>query len=40
MLAFVKANVLVLGCGGRSNALKALPIRVLYVETGHEALVL
>jgi DNA-binding response OmpR family regulator len=37
MLALVKANVLVLGCGGRDNALKALPIRVLYLETGLEA---
>ena len=37
MLALVKANVLVLGCGGRNNALKALPIRVLYVETGLDA---
>ena len=37
MLALVKANVLVLGCEGRNNALKALPIRVLYCETGLEA---
>lgn len=37
MLALVQANVLVLGCGGRNNALKALPIRVLNVETGLEA---
>ena len=37
MLALVKANVLVLGCEGRSNALKALPIRVLYRKTGLEA---
>jgi DNA-binding NarL/FixJ family response regulator len=37
MLVLVKANVLVLGLGGRSNALKVLPIRVLCIETGVEA---
>ncbi len=37
MLALVKANVLVLGCEGRSNALEALPIRVLYRKAGLEA---
>ena len=37
MLVLVKANVLVLGLGGRNNALKALPVRVLYIETGVEA---
>ena len=37
MLVLVKANVLVLGLGGRSSALKALPIRVLCIETGVEA---
>jgi DNA-binding NarL/FixJ family response regulator len=37
MLVLVKANVLVLGLGGRSNALRALPIRVLCIETGVEA---
>lgn len=37
MLVLVKANILVLGCGGRNNALKALPIRKLFVESGLEA---
>ncbi|HBG28814.1 MAG: hypothetical protein A2Y10_06870 [Planctomycetes bacterium GWF2_41_51] len=37
MLVLVKANVLVLGFGGRSDALKALPIRKLFAETGFEA---
>jgi DNA-binding NarL/FixJ family response regulator len=37
MLVLVKANVLVLGLGGRSIALKALPVRVLCIETGAEA---
>jgi DNA-binding NarL/FixJ family response regulator len=37
MLVLVKANVLVLGLGGRNNALKALPVRVLCIETGAEA---
>jgi DNA-binding NarL/FixJ family response regulator len=37
MLVLVKANILVLGLGGRSDALKALPIRLLSIETGVEA---
>lgn len=37
MLVLVKANVLVLGFGGRCDALKALPIRKLFIETGLEA---
>ncbi len=37
MLVLVKANVLALGLGGKNNALKALPIRVLYIETGVQA---
>ena len=37
MLVLVKANVLVLGLGGRSNALRALPIRVFCMQTGVEA---
>lgn len=37
MLVLVKANVLVLGFGGRCDALNALPIRVVFIETGFEA---
>ena len=37
MLVLVKANVLVMGLGGKSNALKVLPIRVLCLDTGLEA---
>jgi DNA-binding NarL/FixJ family response regulator len=37
MLVLVKANILVLGLGGRGSALKVLPVRVLYMETGGEA---
>jgi len=37
MLVLVKANILVVGLGGRSNALKALPIRVCVIQTGLEA---
>jgi DNA-binding NarL/FixJ family response regulator len=37
MLVLVKANVLVLGLGGRSDVLKTLPIRVSFIKTGLEA---
>jgi DNA-binding NarL/FixJ family response regulator len=37
MLVLVKANILAVGLGGRSNALKGLPIRVLFIRTGLEA---
>ncbi len=37
MLVLVKANILAVGLGGRSNALKGLPIRVCYIRTGLEA---
>ncbi len=37
MLVLVKANVLVVGLGGRSGGLKRLPIRVLFIDTGLEA---
>jgi DNA-binding NtrC family response regulator len=37
MLVLVKANILVVGLGGRSGALKRLPIRVLSIGTGLEA---
>jgi len=37
MLVLVKANIVVLGLGGRNRALKALPIRVSFVGTGVEA---
>jgi DNA-binding NarL/FixJ family response regulator len=37
MLVLVKANILAVGLGGRSNALKWLPIRVLFIRTGLEA---
>jgi DNA-binding NarL/FixJ family response regulator len=37
MLVLVKANVLVVGLGGRSGGLKRLPIRVLFIDTGLKA---
>jgi DNA-binding NarL/FixJ family response regulator len=37
MLVLVRANVLILGLGGRSNALKGLPVRVCHIDTGLEA---
>jgi DNA-binding NtrC family response regulator len=37
MLVLVKANILAVGLGGRSSAFKALPVRVLCIETGVEA---
>ena len=37
MLVLVKANILAVGLGGRSNALKVLPIRVVCMQTGVEA---
>jgi len=37
MLVLVKANILVVGLGDRSDALKALPIRVCVIHTGFEA---
>lgn len=37
MLVLVKANVLAVGLAGKGDALKRLPIRVLYIQTGLEA---
>ncbi len=37
MLVLVKANIVVVGLGGRSGVLKTLPIRVSYVATGQQA---
>jgi DNA-binding NarL/FixJ family response regulator len=37
MLVLVKANVLVVGLGEKSGALKRLPIRVSFVNTGRRA---
>jgi DNA-binding NarL/FixJ family response regulator len=37
MLVLVRANIVVVGLGGRSSALKALPIRVSYIKTGQQA---
>jgi DNA-binding NarL/FixJ family response regulator len=37
MLVLVKANVSMVGLGGKDGALKRLPIRVLSIETGFEA---
>jgi DNA-binding NarL/FixJ family response regulator len=37
MLVLVKANVLAVGLAGSGNALRRLPIRVLFIQTGFEA---
>ncbi len=37
MLVLVKANVVMVGLGGRSGALKRLPIRVFFIQTGAKA---
>jgi len=37
MLVLVRANIFVVGLGGRSGALKRLPIRVSFIETGLNA---
>jgi DNA-binding NarL/FixJ family response regulator len=37
MLVLVRANIFVVGLGGRSSALKALPIRVSFIQTGFNA---
>ncbi len=37
MLVLVKANVLVVGLGGKRGALKRLPIRVSYIRSGLKA---
>lgn len=37
MLVLVRANIFVVGLGGRSNALKALPVRVSFIQTGLKA---
>ncbi len=37
MLVLVKANILAVGLAGRSDAIKRLPIRVLYIQSGLEA---
>ncbi|PKL47300.1 MAG: hypothetical protein CVV39_05945 [Planctomycetes bacterium HGW-Planctomycetes-1] len=37
MLVLVRANIFVVGLGGRSNALKALPVRVSFIQSGLNA---
>ncbi|MBU1260169.1 MAG: hypothetical protein KJ757_05390 [Planctomycetes bacterium] len=37
MLVLVRANIFVVGLGGRSNALMALPVRVSFIQTGLNA---
>ncbi|MDD5010754.1 MAG: hypothetical protein PHQ00_01380 [Phycisphaerae bacterium] len=37
MLVLVRANIFVVGLGGRSNALKALPVRVSFIQSGFDA---
>jgi len=37
MLVLVRANIFVVGLGGRSNALKALPVRASFIQSGFNA---